>query len=194
MTIIGALLGFFLLSSMSMTTPAPADVPFAPPLPNYEVALTAYNAVPAQTDDEPFITASGAYANPEVVAARSQDLQDELPFGTIIEIDGPTSKQHTCGYSMVSPILGYRVIADTMNVRYTNRIDVLFSTKSNYHMVDGSMKNASTILGICKGITIRVVGHLDLTRANNLPKTQAELVSLISRGLLNQSNNILALK
>jgi 3D (Asp-Asp-Asp) domain-containing protein len=147
----------------------------------YPVTLTAYNAVPEQTDSDPFVTAAGTYSNPEVVAARSHDLADELPFGTIIELDGPTSKQNTCGYGIVAPVIGYRVIADTMNMRYTNRVDVLLGN-SRYTMADGTVKNAANVLGICDGITVRVVGYVDLTHPNRLPKTQAQLAALVHTG------------
>ena len=183
MTPFTALMGFFLLSSAGLAAPALADaptVPEMPTIPSYEVAMTAYNAVAAQTDGDPHITASGAYSNPEVVAARSRDLKDELPFGTIIEIDGPASKQNTCGYDVFSPILGYRVIADTMNARFTNRVDVLFDTDANFTMANGTVKNASTIFGVCRGMTIRVVGHIDPARMQKLPKTQEQLASIVT--------------
>ncbi len=163
-------MGFLLLSGGAAS--AQADV-----LPGYTVTLTAYNAVPAQTDGDPLITASGAYSNPEVVAARSRDLADELPFGTIIELDGSgISSDGTCGYSVVAPRIGYRVIADTMNPRYTDRIDVLLDTKKDYATTDKGMKNAAHILGICKGVTIRVVGYVDI---NHIPKTQAALARIV---------------
>ncbi|MBI2025235.1 hypothetical protein HYT04_00400 [Candidatus Kaiserbacteria bacterium] len=166
-------MGFLLLSGL----PARASAPSVPPLPNYAVTLTAYNAVPEQTDDDPFTTASGAFSNPEVVAARSRDLAEELPFGTIIEISGPRVPSDSCGYKIVEPIVGYRVIADTMNARYTDRIDILFHTDSNYVMKEGRVKNAGTVLGICTGVTVRVVGHVDISR---IPKTQKELASLVT--------------
>ncbi len=156
-------MAFLLLSGGSGVATTPASAPVAsstPPAPSYMVAMTAYNAVPGQTDSNPFETASGAYSNPEVVAARSQDLGEELPFGTIIEIDGPTSKQNNCGFGIVSPILGYRVIADTMNVRYTKRVDVLFD--------------------VCHGVTVRVVGHIDPKKMGNLPKTQTALAAIVN--------------
>ena len=179
MPLLGALMGLFLLSSAIMALPANASAPTVPALPNYTVTLTAYNAVPGQTDDNPFETASGAYANSEVVAARSQDLAQELPFGTIVAFDGPATSGNSCGYGVVAPIIGYRVVADTMNARYADRVDILFHTKSNYVMADGGMKNASTILGICSGATVRVVGYIDITNPNRLPKTQAALASLV---------------
>ncbi len=172
-TTLGAFMGFLLLSSGAMPKVGALAVPVAS---NYPVTLTAYNAVPEQTDSNPFETASGAYSNPEVVAARSQDLADELPFGTIIEIDGPNAPQNNCGYGIVAPIVGYRVIADTMNVHFTNRIDILFSTQSNYIMNNGVTKNAGIVLGVCSGASVRVVGHINI---NRIPKTQDELATLV---------------
>ena len=171
-----ALMGFLLFSGLPAGKPAPTT----PELPNYAVTLTAYNAVPEQTDGDPFITASGSYSNSEVVAARSRDLADELPFGTIIEISGPTAPNNNCGYSIVAPIVGYRVIADTMNARYTDRIDILFHTESNYTMKGGKVKNAGTVLGICSGASIRVVGYVDITYPSRLPKTQKELIAIVN--------------
>ena len=188
MTALGGLMAFLLLSSATFgALPARADAPGAPSVPSYAVTLTAYNAVPEQTDGDPLVTASGAYSNPEVVAARSRDLKDELPFGTIIEIAGPSIKDDSCGYHIVAPIVGYRVIADTMNARYTDRIDILFSTKSNYVMGNGSTKNAGMILGICAGASIRVVGHVN---TNRIPQTQEELAALVTGG----TNSLVALK
>ncbi len=167
-------MGFLLLSAN--TTPVEAPAPTAV-LPSYSVTLTAYNAVEGQTDSDPLVTASGAYSNPEVVAARSVDLKDELPFGTVIELDAPADSQNTCGYGAVKGLIGYRVIADSMNPRYTERIDVLFDTKSNFIRPDGTSMNAGRILGICSGVTIRVVGKVDI---NHMPKTQAQLVALVT--------------
>ena len=180
-------MGFLLLSGGAYT---PVNTQKAVAESEYTVTLTAYNAVPEQTDGNPFETASGAYSNPEVVAARSRDFADELPFGTIIELEGSNiSSGNTCGYSVVAPRIGYRVIADTMNARYTNRIDVLFHTKADYTTTDKGMKNTAQVLGICKGATIRVVGYVDIKNPNRLPKTQKELVALI-----NSNENALALK
>lgn len=197
MPILGALVGLLLLSGAVAVNGVPqAPAPAAPDATSaahgapaarlvsgatYSVAMTAYNAVPAQTDNNPLVTASGAYSNPQVVAARSQDLASELPFGTIIAIEGPAHGDGgTCGYSAVRPIIGYRVIADTMNRKFTDRIDLLFSTKDNYVLANGKEKNAALILGKCDDVVIRVVGHIDLSHPSNLPKTQEELASIVS--------------
>lgn len=187
MPILGALMGFSLLFgtaplSLGNAVVPSSDAPVAPATPSYAVTLTAYNAVPAQTDASPLETASGMFSNPEIVAARSQDLAGKLPFGTIIELDGSDiSSGDTCGYSVVAPLIGYRIIADTMNVRYTDRLDVLFDTKSNYTQTDGHSMNAANVLGICKGVTFHVVGHVNINDVKHLPKTQGELAALIGK-------------
>ena len=179
-------MGFLLLSGSAIALPTHAHAPSAPVPAGYSVTLTAYNAVPAQTDASPFETASGAYSNPAVVAARSRNLASELPFGTIIEIDGSNiSSQGTCGYSVVAQRIGYRVIADTMPARYTDRIDILFDTQANYRTADHGMQNAAGVLGICNNATTRVVGYVNI---NRIPATQAELAALV------RSGNSLALK
>lgn len=183
MPILGALMGFSLflgnapLPNHNDVTPRTA-VPAPAVAPNYTVTLTAYNAVAEQTDSSPFETASGAYSNPEIIAARSGNLKDQLPFGTIIELDGTNASREACGFTVVAPLIGYRVIGDTMNPRYTDRIDVLFDTKSNFKRTDGGKVNAANILGICKGVTVRVVGRVDI---KNIPKTQAELAVLVGK-------------
>src|SRR3989344_745556 len=183
MPILGALMGLFLLAGTA-GTPGPvlaplvlaAPAPVVAPSASYTLTLTGYNAVPEQTDDTPFVTASGAYTNPEVVAARSQDLRDELPFGTIIAIDGPASESNGCNYDTVASHIGYRVIADTMNIRLTNRVDVLFGIKDRYLLPSGRTMNAASLLGACPGTTVRVVGFVKIGK---LPKTQAELAALV---------------
>ncbi len=71
--------------------------------------LTAYNAVPSQTDNNPFVTAIGAFSNPEVVAARSGDLASKLPYGTVIAIERAGADTPSCYYSKVQSQIGYRV-------------------------------------------------------------------------------------
>ena len=176
-------MGAFLLSSMVLAgSPAQA---VAPSLPAYSVNLTGYNAVPSQTDGDPLITADGGPSNPSVVAARSRDLAAELPFGTIIELDGPTgADSNNCGFDSVAPLIGYRVITDTMNARIHNTVDILFPIKANYILNDGRTINASWLLGSCKSVTIRVVGHIDLTHPDTLPTTQADLAALVQQSSL----------
>lgn len=178
MPIVSALMGILALSG-SMRAYANAPV-----FPTYTVAMTAYNAVPWQTDADPHITASGAFSNPEIIAARSRDLAEELPFGTIIEVVGQSETGAGCGLSAVAPSIGYRIIADTMNARYTSRIDILFGTQDTY-ITAGGQKNAARVMGICKDVLIRVVGQLDGVRVGKFPKTQKALAALVASGSAN---------
>lgn len=154
-----ALMGLFVWSPASSIAAVAPEAPQAPTYPTYHVAMTGFNAVPEQTDGNPFVTASGAYSDPDIIAARSLDLADELPFGTVIEIDS-ADPSNSCGYGVVGDEIGLRVIGDTMNARMHNKIDILF----------GSYKAART-LGLCD-VTIKVVGRVDI---NHVPKTQQDL-------------------
>ncbi|MEK7511158.1 MAG: hypothetical protein AAB582_02900 [Patescibacteria group bacterium] len=138
---------------------------------SYTVSMTAYNAVPAQTDSDPFITASGAWTNPEVVAARSRDLAAELPFGTVIKVERAAADSPRCQFGRVEHLIGYRVIADTMHSRWTSKIDILLD-QADTVTVGAVEMNPARAIGVCGGVTITVVGSVDI---NDMPETQEEL-------------------
>jgi 3D (Asp-Asp-Asp) domain-containing protein len=182
-----ALTGFFVWSSVASSSvltsetpseilPEPVPALAAAPAKTIPVRVTGYNAVPEQTDSDPFTTASGAYSNPEVVAAVSRDLRGALPYGTVVKLSAPegaTGKY--CGWDLVEHFVGYRVIADTMNARHVERVDILFAEDAMVDVrVNGGVKNvnAARALASCGGIEVEVVGKLDI---KDIPKTQAEL-------------------
>jgi len=140
----------------------------------YTVKLTGYNALEAQTDADPFTTASGLYSNPEIIVAKSRDL--DLPFGTVVRVNSENRK-HTgsCGVEVVSDSIGYRVIGDVTHARKSMQIDVLLDHTKPVDL-NGKLLNPSIILGICEGVELEVVGHIDLA---NVPSTQKELIQLI---------------
>lgn len=179
-----ALTGFFLLPNGSAALAlASSATEEAPQVPTYEtqVTLTAYNAVESQTDADPTTTASGAFSDPDVVAARSGDLAGELPFGTVIEIvPVADSTDPNCGIGLVSERIGYRVIADAMHPRKRDQVDILLPADKDVR-VGGKMVNPAIALGMCKDVTIRVVGHVDIA---HMPKTQAQLVKAIGKDTL----------
>lgn len=142
----------------------------------YLVRMTAYNAVPGQTDANPFVTASGMASISEVVAARSRDMAAELPFGTVIRIERSTKDTPSCHFSAVEHQIGYRIIADTMHQRWTQKIDVLLDHNDTVP-VDGRIVNPAMALGICDNVTITVVGQVDMT---DPPTTQAELAAMFA--------------
>ena len=80
--------------------------------PTYTVTATAYSSTPDQTDDSPFITASGTHVRDGIVATNF------LPFGTVIKIPN---------------IYGDKlfVVEDRMNRRYTDRVDIWFADRGS---------------------------------------------------------------
>ncbi len=170
-----ALMGFFVLSGAGgKIAVADTAVPLIeePAYPTYSVSMTGYNAVPEQTDSDPYTTASGAYSNPDIVAARSADLAAALPFGTVIEVVAHNGmKSPNCGFAAVEQYMGLRVIADAMHPRKKNQIDILFHNEPNVR-AQGRKVNPAVALGVCKEIEIRVVGKIDVKR---MPRTQDEL-------------------
>ncbi len=76
-----------------------------------EVIATAYNSVPSQTDDDPWLAAWGdSLTNGMRVIAVSRDLIElGLGRGTVVQIDG---------------LAGEYVVLDKMNKRWTRRIDL----------------------------------------------------------------------
>lgn len=142
----------------------------------FTVKLTAYNAVPEQTDSDPSITASGAFSNPEIMAARSVDLKADLPWGTVIKVTRAGVDTPNCRFSEVESQIGYRVIGDSMHSRKREQIDILLD-QNNTVPVYGKDINPALALGLCSGVTIEVVGHL--ASVKDFPKTQNELTALV---------------
>lgn len=161
-------------SVAQLPAPKVAIAPMA--LAPLKTKLTAYNAVPEQTDNNPFTTASGAFSNPEVVAARSGDLASKLPYGTVIAIERTGDDTPSCNYTKVSSQIGYRVIADAMNPRITNTVDVLLDQNKTVS-VGGREINPGRALGLCGQVTIRVVGKIAV---KDIPDTQEKLVQMVS--------------
>lgn len=163
-------------STLNLTTTKVSSIQELKAPETYSVTLTSYNAVPSQTDGTPNTTSIGVWTNPEVIAARSRDLADELPYGTIIAVEGPSSTGGaSCGYSSVKDLIGYRVIGDAMNARMHDKIDVLLNPAHKVQMGYRKM-NPSIALGACTGVKISVVGYVDPA---HIPATQAALADLV---------------
>jgi 3D (Asp-Asp-Asp) domain-containing protein len=136
------------------------------------VLLSSYNAVPEQTDGDPMTTASGLRSNPEVMAARSRDLAESLPYGTVIRLAPSSYDESTsCGLSKVEGKVGYRVITDTMHARKVGQVDIMLDHTDTV-ILNGRERNPSVVLGLCDGVQIEVVGKLEFS---DIPKTQIEL-------------------
>jgi 3D (Asp-Asp-Asp) domain-containing protein len=167
-----------------------------PTYPTYSVTMTAYNAVPGQTDDTPEYTSIGAWTNPEIIAARSRDLADELPYGTVIAIM-PATTTPNCGFKYVSDQVGLRVIGDAMHERMRNKIDILMDIEPILAQ-EGKYRNPAKAFGFCRGVEIAVVGKIEVTtdgkidpkKVRSLPKTQLQLAAAV--GLANLAHPQLA--
>lgn len=101
--------------------------------PETRVIATVYNAVPAQCNNDPGHTASMFkldLGNPyrHKIIAVSRDLLKEFPYGTKVKVSGTSYD-------------GIYTVEDTMNRRYTNRIDILI----NLDMPIGKWNKASII-------------------------------------------------
>lgn len=144
------------------------------------VRLTSYNAVAEQTDGNPTVTASGVPSNSEVIAARSRDLASTLPFGTVIALYRDDSDTPGCGFKKVEHLIGYRVVADTMNARFTKRVDVELDMADKVQ-VEGKRMNPSRALGVCSKVSVKVLGRVSL---KDIPATQEELALLVNPGTL----------
>lgn len=173
-----ALMGFFLLPGGNVTEKAIAQAEVIQKVPVYDtrtVSITGYNAVPEQTDTDPLTTASGAYSNPEIVVARSVDLEEDLPFGTVVKIIVPDTTARSCGLPLVAHLIGYRVVADSMHPRKQNQLDVLFDVNTKVDL-NGKKVNAARVLGVCEEVEVHIVGSIDI---KSMPKTQTELATRI---------------
>lgn len=171
-------MAFFLLSSTNVSTvdiPAKVVEAIGNDKPTYTVHMTGYNAVPEQTNEDPTMTASGAFSNPDVVVARSRDLAEELPYGTIIEVVAKEDVAAPCGLSVVEHLIGYRVVADTMHPRKKNQIDIMFDVEDTVK-VGAKKVNPAVALGVCDDIEIRVVGHVDI---KDIPNSQLALAARV---------------
>ena len=106
--------------------------------PTYTVTATAYQAVPGQTDSEPFITADNSRIKPSYGSkkrwmALSRDLLKKwggaFDYGDKVRVKG------------ISPELdGVYTIHDTMNSRHRHCMDVLTHVSEKYDIFQKGVK------------------------------------------------------
>lgn len=180
--VITALTGCFVYGGMTICPENLLETNSAPePIyQTYTVKMSGYNADPYQTDDTPNITSIGAKTS-EVIAARSRDLADELPYGTVIAVM-PATTTPNCGFKYVEDKVSLRVIGDVMNVRHSNWIDLFFED-DKIPAQNGKLRNPAKAFGMCHNVEIAVVGKIDVmtdgkidwSKVKQIPKTQSEL-------------------
>lgn len=112
--------------------------------PTYTVTATAYEAVPGQTDDEPFVTADNSFIKPHYGShkrwmALSRDLLRQwggkFRYGDKVRVTG-----------MPNNLDGVYTVHDTMNRRHRHCMDVLVHPSERLDV-------------FCKGIKIQKVSQ-----------------------------------
>jgi 3D (Asp-Asp-Asp) domain-containing protein len=112
-----------LSEALSVTTLVSANQPTTRKI--MSVTLTAYSSTPDQTDDTPFIAASGAHVYDGMIAANF------LPFGTKVQIP---------------KLFGDKIftVDDRMNRRFTDRVDIWFPDRES--AIQFGIKTAEIII------------------------------------------------
>lgn len=96
----------------------------------YKVTATVYQAVPGQTDDEPFVTADNSHIKPQYGSkkrwmALSNDLLarwgGQFQYGDKVRVQGISSQ-----------LDGVYTVHDTMNKRHHHCIDILTNPKEKF--------------------------------------------------------------
>lgn len=128
----------FLIPHRTMWRPVAKAKKMASHALTYTVTATAYQAVPGQTDSEPFITADNSYIKPHYGSrkrwmALSRDLLKPwggpFNFGDKVRVRGISSK-----------LDGVYTIHDTMNRRHHHCMDVLTHPSEKYDIFQKGVK------------------------------------------------------
>ena len=94
---------------------------------NGVVSVTSYNSLVGQTDSTPNITATGTRTRPGVVAA-SRDLIRAYGYGAKLKIV-KWNNVRGCNHNVIPKNMVFK-IEDTMNARFTRKIDIWLPTRS----------------------------------------------------------------
>jgi 3D (Asp-Asp-Asp) domain-containing protein len=147
------------------------------------VTATTYNAVAAQCDNTPLITASGyrikSPRKREMVIAMSRDLKRLYKFGERVRISG------------AGKLDGVYKVEDTMNKRYRNRIDILLPLTWRHTKLFNVRLNRVVECKYC-GLDSNSEDHLDdgCEFQNNLLEIAEKYVSKIFDSIQYKNNNV----
>jgi 3D (Asp-Asp-Asp) domain-containing protein len=97
--------------------------------PTLTLRATAYNSLESQTDDTPFITATGARTRWGIVAVSRDLLGGTLPYGSLIRLRDLGTFYGGRGAGTYDRLLADTVfiVEDTMHQRKTQQLDVWFA-------------------------------------------------------------------
>jgi 3D (Asp-Asp-Asp) domain-containing protein len=104
-----------------------AEGPVANPV--FSVRGTAYNSMVSQTNDQPFITATGQRTGWGIVAVSRDLLGGDLPYGTLVRLRDLGNYHNGRGAGAYQDLLDETVfvVEDTMHPRKRNQIDLWFA-------------------------------------------------------------------
>lgn len=108
------------------------DAPVAGPDASLSFLLraTAYNSLPEQTNDQPFITATGARTRFGIIAVSRDLLTQDIPYGSLVRIKDLGNFYNGRNAGHYQPLLdsqGLFIVEDTMHPRKTQQIDLWFA-------------------------------------------------------------------
>jgi 3D (Asp-Asp-Asp) domain-containing protein len=97
--------------------------------PVFSVRGTAYNSMVSQTNDQPFITATGQRTGWGIVAVSRDLLGGDLPYGTLVRLRDLGNYHNGRGSGVYQDLLDETVfvVEDTMHPRKRNQIDLWFA-------------------------------------------------------------------
>lgn len=101
--------------------------------PRFELRATGYNSEVAQTNSQPFITATGAQTRPGIIAVSRDLLGSDIPYGSLVRIrdlGGYHDGRHQGYFQSLLDEQDLFIVEDTMHMRKTEQIDVWFEEKS----------------------------------------------------------------
>lgn len=96
-------------------------VGLAAPPHTLEVVVTAYSSMPAQTDGDPTVTATGQSVRPGILAVSRDLLNTQLPYGTQVRILEIRADEEGCGGYPTSTVFD---VQDTMAASIENHVDI----------------------------------------------------------------------
>jgi 3D (Asp-Asp-Asp) domain-containing protein len=100
--------------------------------PSFTLRATAYNSMVEQTNDQPFITATGARTRWGIIAVSRDMLGVNLPYGSLVRLTDLGTFAHGRGAGAYQALLDNHIfiVEDTMHPRKTQQIDVWFAEYS----------------------------------------------------------------
>ena len=121
-----------ILESPVAVAPVAREVAGPTATPSFTLRATAYNSLVEQTNDQPFITATGARTRWGIIAVSRDMLGVDLPYGSLVRLTDLGTYAQGRGAGTYQALLDNHVfiVEDTMHPRKTRQVDVWFEEYS----------------------------------------------------------------